>query len=122
MAIHKSFKTSERLAPLAIISRVRFSAANRDSACDGVVAFGPCLDADPAGCTALAAALKYTSWSDLRFDSGELFISIGHPDLEAHHAGATTTALISAACVFLSYPPAGRDERPIPRRFDTTTL
>ena len=34
MAAHKSFKTSERLAPLAIISSVRFSAANRDSACD----------------------------------------------------------------------------------------
>jgi len=32
MEAHKSFRTSERLAPLAIISRVRFSAANRDSA------------------------------------------------------------------------------------------
>jgi len=33
MEAHKSFRTSERLAPLAIISSVRFSAADRDSRC-----------------------------------------------------------------------------------------
>ncbi len=33
-----------RLCSIAIISSVRFSAANRDSPCDEVVVFGPCLD------------------------------------------------------------------------------
>src|SRR5437879_11779996 len=78
LAAHKSFSTSERLAPLAIISSVRFSAANRDSACDGVVVFGPCLDSDPAGCTTLAAALSCISWVGWRRDSGA-HISIGRP-------------------------------------------
>src|SRR5882762_1194414 len=79
MAAHKSFSTSERLAPLAIISSVRFSAANRDSACDGVVVFGPCLDSDPAGCTTLAAALSWISWIGWRRDSGELIYRLAVP-------------------------------------------
>src|SRR5262245_37492280 len=33
-----------------------------------------------------------------------------------------TTARMSSACVFLSYPPAGFDDRPIPRRSGTTTV
>src|SRR6267154_6336017 len=74
MAAHKSSSTSERLAPLAIISSVRFSAANRDSACDGVVLFRPCLDSDPPGCTTLEASLSCVSWSSLSRDSGELVI------------------------------------------------
>src|SRR5258708_5015777 len=78
MTAHKSSSTSDRLAPLAIISSVRFSAASRDSTCDGVVVFDACLDADPAGCATLAAALSCISWSDLSRDSGKLFISIGH--------------------------------------------
>src|SRR5260370_17567887 len=74
MEAHKSFRTSERLAPLAIISRVRFSAANRDSACDGVAVFRPCLDSDPAGCTTLVASPSCISWSGLSRKSGELII------------------------------------------------
>ena len=38
------------------------------------------------------------------------------------HPSVVTTARISPACVFLSYPPAGRDERPIPRRSGTTMV
>src|SRR5439155_16524077 len=111
MAAHKSFRTSERLAPLAIISSVRFSAANKDSACDGLVVFGPCSDSDPAGRTTVAAPLSCISWIGLRRDSGEFFISIGHRASQAHHGrrsgpSASTTALISAACV-LSYPQPG---------------
>ena len=83
MAVHKSFKTSERLAPLAINSSVRFSAAKRDSACDGVVVFDPCLDTDPACCAEPAAALSCISWSGLRGDPGELFISIGNRTSQA---------------------------------------
>ncbi len=48
MEAHQSFRISERLAPLAIISSVRSSAANRDSACDAVLVFDRCLDSDPA--------------------------------------------------------------------------
>src|ERR1700687_4711381 len=63
-----------RLCSFAVISSVRFSAANRDSACDEVVVFGPCLDSDPTDCTPLAASLSCISWSGLRRDSGELII------------------------------------------------
>jgi|SRR5438552_10757845 len=66
MAVHKSSRTSDRLAPFAIISSLRFSAANRDSACDGVVVFGTCFDSDPAGRTTLAALLNCVPWSGLR--------------------------------------------------------
>src|ERR1700689_558710 len=83
MAVHKSVKTSERLAPLAINSSVRFSAAKRDSACDGVVVFDPCLDKDPACCDAPAAALSCISSSGLRGDPGELFMSIGNRTSQA---------------------------------------
>src|SRR6267378_4524209 len=86
MEAHKSFRTSERLAPLAIISRVRFSAASRDSARDGVVEFACCLDSDPSGCATLAAALGCISWSGLRLDSGELLISIGRRVPQGYHA------------------------------------
>ncbi len=72
MEAHKSFSTSLRLAPLANISSVRFSAASRDSACDGVGVLGPCLDSDPAGCTTLAGLLSCISWSGLSRGSGEL--------------------------------------------------
>ena len=37
MEQHRSFSMSFRLEPLAIISSVRFSAANKDSACDAVL-------------------------------------------------------------------------------------
>ena len=40
--------------------------AKRDSACDGVVVFDPCLDTDPACCAEPAAALSCISWSGLR--------------------------------------------------------
>src|SRR5882762_2891613 len=72
MEAHKSFRTSERLAPLAIISRVRFSAANRDSACDGVLTFTACLDSGPAGRTAPAARPNCISSSGLSRGSGKL--------------------------------------------------
>jgi hypothetical protein len=71
---HKSFSTSGRLAPLAIISSVRFSAARRDSACDGVVVFSPGPDSDPPGCARLAALLSCMSWSGVRCNSGELIV------------------------------------------------
>src|SRR5439155_1599099 len=74
MAVHKSSRTSDRLAPFAIISSLRFSAANRDSACDGVVVFGPCFDSHSAGRTTLAALLNCVPWSGLRRDSGEFII------------------------------------------------
>src|ERR1700704_240753 len=84
MEAHRSFRTAERLAPLAIISSVRFSAANSDSACHGV--FGPCLDSDSAG--------------GLRLGSGELLISIGRRAPQAYHArrsprGAKTVSVFS---------------------------
>src|SRR6266704_5323241 len=72
MEAHKSFRTSERLAPLAIISSVRFSAANRDSACDGFAIFGPCLDSGPAGRATPEASPSCISRSGLRRGSGEL--------------------------------------------------
>src|SRR5216684_2974535 len=98
MEAHRSFKTSERLAPLAIISSVRFSAASRDSACDGVVVFGPCFDTDPLGCVTPAAALSCISWCGLKRDSEELFIPTGCFVSQAHHArpvilGAKTVPL-----------------------------
>ena len=68
MEAHKSLRTSERLAPLAIISSVRFSATNRDSACDGVAVFGSGLDPS----TAPAVSLSCISWSGLSRGSGEL--------------------------------------------------
>src|SRR5258708_34816423 len=72
MEAHKSLRTSERLAPLAIISSVRFSAANRDSACDGFAIFGPCLHSSPASRAAPAASQSCISWFGLRRGSGEL--------------------------------------------------
>ncbi len=72
MAAHKSFKTSERLAPFAIFSSVCFSAANRDSACGA--GFGACF-------AALAEALPLVSWCG---DSGKLFIAIGRRVSQAH--------------------------------------
>src|SRR5216684_6318673 len=72
MEAHKSFKTPERLAPLAIISRVRFSAANRDSACDGFATCSPCLDSGLAGGATPAASPSCISRSGLRRGSGEL--------------------------------------------------
>src|SRR6266849_6529495 len=72
MEAHKSFKTSDRLAPLAIISSVRFSAAKRDSACDGVLAFATCLDSGPVGRSTPAASTTCILWSGLSRDSGEL--------------------------------------------------
>jgi hypothetical protein len=74
MAVHKSSRTSDRLAPFAIISSLRFSAANRDSACDGVVVFGPGFDTDPAGRTTLVASPSCISWAGLSRKSGELII------------------------------------------------
>src|SRR5260370_5734879 len=73
MAAHKLFRTSGRLAPSAIISSVRFSAATRDSACDcdRAVVRGPCLDSDPAGLSTPAAALSCVFWSGLSRRSGE---------------------------------------------------
>jgi hypothetical protein len=65
------------VAPLAIISSVRFSAPNRDSARDGVAVFGPCLDSDPASCIAVALLLRFISWPGLRLDRGELTIFSG---------------------------------------------
>ena len=49
--------------PLAIISSVRFFAANRDSACDAVVVFGSRLDSDPTGRT---TALYFVAHLELR--------------------------------------------------------
>src|SRR3984893_18102780 len=49
MTAHKSFRTSERLAPFAIFSSVCFSAASKDSACDGAAIFGTGFDSDSAG-------------------------------------------------------------------------
>src|SRR5260370_32965032 len=72
MEAHKSFKTSERLAPLAIISRVRFSAVNRDSAGDGSAILGPCLGSGLASCATPAASQSCISWFGLRRGSGEL--------------------------------------------------
>src|SRR6267154_2856151 len=72
MEAHKSFRTSARVAPLAIISRVRFSAASTDPACDAAVAFRPRLDADPSDRTTLVASLTWISWSGLSRGSGEL--------------------------------------------------
>lgn len=77
MAAHKSFRTSERLAPLAIISSVRFSAVSRDSACDAVGGFGAYFDSDPAGRAMLGVSSNRTSWCCSSWDSGELFILIG---------------------------------------------
>jgi len=74
MAAHKSFKTSERLAPFAIFSSVRFSAANRDSACVGVAGFSGCF-------TTLGEALPSVSWYG---DSGKLFIAIVRRVSQAH--------------------------------------
>jgi hypothetical protein len=92
MAAHKLFKTSGRLAPLAIISSVRFSAATSDSACDRAVACGPCLDSDPAGLTTPAASLSCVFWSGLSRRSGEpITFSIWIPvyDPGHKHTGAT---------------------------------
>jgi hypothetical protein len=72
MEAHKSLRTSERLAPLAIISRVRFSAANRDSACDTAAAFRPRLDSDRSDWTTLVASLTCISWPGLSRGSGVL--------------------------------------------------
>jgi hypothetical protein len=83
MVEHKSSRTCERLAPLAIISSVRFSAANRDSACDGLVVFA-CFDSDSAGCTTLTVSLSCISWSGLSRDSRKLFISIRCRASQAH--------------------------------------
>jgi hypothetical protein len=58
MEAYRSFRTSERLAPFAIFSSVCFSAAGKDSACDGAAIFGAGFDSDSAGCAALAASLK----------------------------------------------------------------
>src|SRR5713101_2380947 len=75
MEAHKSFRTTERLAPLAIISSVRFSAASRDSARDGPVIFSRSFDL--AGGATLTASLSCISEYGSRRDSWELFISIG---------------------------------------------
>src|SRR2546428_13812363 len=92
MAAHKSFKTSERLAPLAIISIVRFSAARRDSAFDGVLVFGPCFDSGPAGCTTLMALLNCISSSGLRRDRGTL-----HVDWPSRFTGSLCQTVIPDA-------------------------
>src|ERR1700722_7325987 len=61
--------------PLAIISSVRFSAANRDSACDAVVVSGSRLDSDPPGRITLVASLRCILWPISSCDSAE-FISL----------------------------------------------
>jgi hypothetical protein len=126
---HKSFSTSGRLAPLSIISSVRFSAARRDSACDGVVVFRPCPDSDPPGCARLAALLSCMSWSGVKCNSGELIVfSIWGPVYEsfvidkcsrtAHSPGAHDL-IQSSNCLFYlrmsSSMPERRDgNRPAP--------
>jgi hypothetical protein len=66
---HRSFRTSERLAPFAIFSSVCFSAASNDSACDRAWIFGDGFDSDSDGCAALAASLKCTSVAAIPGDS-----------------------------------------------------
>src|SRR5277367_4397452 len=73
IAAHKSVSTSERLAPFAIISSVRLSAANRGSARNEAVVLGPCLQSDSASWTVLAAPLHRTRWSCSRRDSSKPF-------------------------------------------------
>jgi hypothetical protein len=75
MPAHRSFRTSERLAPFAIFSSVCFSAASKDSASDVAEIFGTGFDSDSTGSAALAASFKCISVAP---DSGKLFILIGH--------------------------------------------
>jgi hypothetical protein len=69
---HRSFSTSERLAPFAIFSSVFFSDASKDSASDGAA----------TGCAAFRCIAEMISGSG---DSGEFFISIRDGFSQAHH-------------------------------------
>jgi hypothetical protein len=72
MEAHRSFSTSERLAPFAIFSSVFFSDASKDSASDGAA----------TGCAAFRCIAEMISGSG---DSGEFFISIRDGFSQAHH-------------------------------------
>ena len=58
MGAHKSFRTSERLAPFAIISRVRFSAA---SGVRSLFGFRPRRPHDAGGIAGLYFAVPFES-------------------------------------------------------------
>jgi len=79
MEWHRSFSISFRLAPSAISSSVRFSAANRDSARDAVVVHGPPFDSVLAGCSTPAASLRCILWPIPSCDSAEFTSLLSSP-------------------------------------------
>src|SRR6267143_1164943 len=94
METHTSFRTSDRLAPLAIISSVCFSAANKDSACNRLAVCGPCLNSNPAGRTTPAASMSCIP-SGLSRDSGGTH-HVLHPGVPVYDPFVITYALRTA--------------------------